>query len=150
MLFDGHGKKHQEAMRRYRYLASMEVAIRDEASGKLSLGKGGKLLVDKKITDQDRSRADKGVDFVKEMYSQLGAKEVIPCTQGFGLHLMGGCAIGTDGRKSVVDPEFRVHGTKRIFVADSSVFPSAPGLNPSLTIMALSEKALPHIERTLA
>ncbi|MES2525637.1 MAG: GMC family oxidoreductase [Bdellovibrionota bacterium] len=150
MLFAGHGRKHQEEMKRYRYLASMEVAIRDEASGSLSIGKGGKLLVNKKITDQDRARADKGVGFVREMYSQLGAKEVIACEQGFGLHLMGGCAIGTDEKKSVVNPEFRVHGTKKVFVADSSIFPSAPGLNPSLTIMALSQKAIPFIERSLA
>jgi choline dehydrogenase-like flavoprotein len=150
MLFNGIGKKHQAMMKRYRYLASMEVAIRDEATGKLSLGKGGKLLIDKKMTDQDMSRGQKGVEFVQEMYSKIGAKEIIKCDQGFGLHLMGGCAIGTDGKKSVVNPEFRVHDTKRIFIADSSVFPSAPGLNPSLTIMALSQKALPHIERSLA
>lgn len=150
MLFAGHGKKHQEEMKKYRYLASMEVAIRDEASGKLSIGKNGKLLIHKVITAQDKSRADKGVNFVKEMYSQLGAKAVIPCEQGFGLHLMGGCAIGTDGKKSVVNPDFRVHDTKRIFVADSSIFPSAPGLNPSLTVMAMSEKALPIIERSIS
>jgi choline dehydrogenase-like flavoprotein len=150
MLFNGFGKKHQNQMKKYRYLASMEVAIRDEATGKLTIGKGGKLLIDKKMTDQDMSRGRKGVGFVEEMYSKLGAKEIIKCDQGFGLHLMGGCAIGTDGKKSVVNPEFRVHDTKRIFIADSSVFPSAPGLNPSLTIMALSQKALPHIERSLA
>lgn len=150
MLFAGHGRKHQEEMKRYRYLASMEVAIRDEASGVLSLGKGGKLLIEKKMTTQDRSRADKGVGFIREMYSQLGAKEVIACDQGFGLHLMGGCAIGTDEKKSVVNPEFKVHGTKKVFIADSSLFPSAPGLNPSLTVMALSHKAVPFIERSLS
>jgi choline dehydrogenase-like flavoprotein len=150
MLFNGIGTKHQAMMKRYRYLASMEVAIRDEATGKLSIGKGGKLLIYKKMTDQDMSRGRKGVEFVQEMYSKIGAKEIIKCDQGFGLHLMGGCAIGTDGKKSVVNPEFRVHDTKRIFIADSSIFPSAPGLNPSLTIMAMSEKALPHIERSLA
>ncbi len=150
MLFNGIGKKHQAMMKRYRYLASMEVAIRDEATGKLSIGKGGKLLIDKKMTDQDMSRGRKGVEFVQEMYSKIGAKEIVKCDQAFGLHLMGGCAIGTDGKKSVVNPEFRVHDTKRIFIADSSIFPSAPGLNPSLTIMAMSQKALPYIERTLA
>lgn len=150
MLFNGIGREHQKMMKKYRYLASMEVAIRDEATGKLSIGKGGKLLIEKKMTSQDMSRANKGVQFVEEMYSKLGAKEIIKCDQGFGLHLMGGCAIGTDGKKSVVNPEFRVHDTKRVFIADSSVFPSAPGLNPSLTIMALSQKAIPHIERSLA
>jgi choline dehydrogenase-like flavoprotein len=38
----------------------------------------------------------------------------------------------------VVGPDFKVHGTKNIYAADSSIFPDAPGINPSLTIMALS------------
>jgi choline dehydrogenase-like flavoprotein len=41
----------------------------------------------------------------------------------------------------VVDPEFRVHGLPNLVAADSSVFPSAPGINPSFTIMALSQRA---------
>jgi choline dehydrogenase-like flavoprotein len=60
---------------------------------------------------------------------------------GIGLHLMGCCAMGTDAKKSVVGPDFRVHGMKNIWAADSSIFPNAPGINPSLTIMALSKKA---------
>jgi choline dehydrogenase-like flavoprotein len=54
---------------------------------------------------------------------------------------MGGCPMGTDPARSVVDPEFRVHGMPRLLAADSSVFPSAPGINPSFTIMALSQRA---------
>lgn len=150
MLFNGIGVQHHKQMLRYRYLASMEVAIRDEAVGKIRLLNNGKMEVTKSLTDQDHSRARRGVDLVKEMYSKIdGCREIIPCEQGFGLHLMGGCAIGTDENKSVVNPEFRVHGTRKIFVADSSIFPSAPGLNPSLTIMALSHKALTHIENSL-
>ena len=49
--------------------------------------------------------------------------------------------LGTDPKRSVVSPEFRLHGYKNIYAADSSVFPNAPGINPSLTIMALSLKA---------
>jgi choline dehydrogenase-like flavoprotein len=60
---------------------------------------------------------------------------------GIGLHLMGGCGMGTDPARTVVNPEFRLHGFKNIYCADSSIFPNAPGINPSLTIMALSKKA---------
>lgn len=151
MLFNGIGTQHQRQMKRYRYLASMEVAIRDEATGKLRVLNNGKLEVTKSLTDQDRARAKKGVDLVQEMYSGIdGVKEIITCDQGFGLHLMGGCALGTNEKTSVVSPEFNVHGSKKIFVADSSIFPSAPGLNPSLTIMALSYSALPQIEKALS
>lgn len=149
MLFNGFGTEHHKLMKKYRYLASMEVAIRDEAVGSMRILNNGKMEVTKILTDQDRARAHKGVELVKEMYADLGTKALITCDQGFGLHLMGGCAIGVDEKKSVVNPEFNVHGTKRVFVADSSIFPSAPGLNPSLTIMAMSHRALPHIEKAV-
>jgi choline dehydrogenase-like flavoprotein len=54
---------------------------------------------------------------------------------------MGGCSLGTDPSRSVVSPEFRLHGSRRIYAADSSIFPNAPGINPSFTIMALALKA---------
>ena len=150
MLFNGFGPQHQEQMKKYRFLASMEVALRDEATGEMKVQKGGKITVTKSLTAQDRSRMTSGLKLVEEMYRAIGAKEIIKCPQGFGLHLMGGCAIGTDKSNSVVDPEFRVHGSQRIFIADSSIFPSAPGINPSLSIMALSHRALPSIEKGMA
>lgn len=150
MLFDGFGKSHHKIMAKYRYMASMEVAIRDEATGELTVDKSGKLLVKKTMTDQDRSRATEGLRIVKEIYEGLGAQSLIQCEQGFGLHLMGGCALGADANTSVVNENFQVHDHSRIFIADSSTFPSATGINPSLTVMALSEKALPFIEKALA
>jgi choline dehydrogenase-like flavoprotein len=53
---------------------------------------------------------------------------------------MGGCSIGEDAKSGVVSQDFEVFGKKNLFIADSSVFPAAPGINPSLTIMALSQK----------
>lgn len=144
MLFDELGAEHQDIMMKYRYMSSIEVAVRDDASGRLRV-KGSKLIVDKKITAADRTKADYGLALVREMYSDLGASRVIQCKQGFGLHLMGGCPIGLDSSRSVVAPDFRLQGQKNIFIADSSLFPSAPGLNPSLTIMALSQMAVKSI-----
>ena len=54
---------------------------------------------------------------------------------------MGGCNMGTDPQRSVTSPEFRLHGFRNVYTADSSIFPNAPGINPSFTIMALSVKA---------
>jgi choline dehydrogenase-like flavoprotein len=149
MLFDGYGREHQAIMKKYRYMSSMEVAIRDEASGELAV-KNGKLIIKKEITKRDRERANNGLKLVREMFDSVGGKNTIQCSQGFGLHLMGGCAIGTDSKKSVVAPDFSLHENKNVFVADSSIFPSAPGLNPSLTIMAFSHMAAGSIRKALA
>ena len=62
---------------------------------------------------------------------------------------MGGLCMGTDPKKSVVNSEFRLHGHDNIFVADSSIFPNAPGINPSFTIMALSKMAAANMTRSL-
>ena len=53
---------------------------------------------------------------------------------------MGGCSFGVDPEKSVINPDYQVHGHKNIYVSDSSVFPSAPGINPALTIMSMSKR----------
>jgi choline dehydrogenase-like flavoprotein len=141
MLLPGVGRRHMDLMKGYRHLASMEVAIRDEPTGRLTVGSGGRFVIDKPLTAADRKKIRTGVALIRDMFSTLGARQVIPCRQGFAVHLMGGCAIGTDPRRSVVGPDFRVHGFPRVFAADSSVFPSSPGINPSLTIMALSHRA---------
>ena len=44
--------------------------------------------------------------------------------------------MGLDPRTSVTDPEGRVHGQPRIYVADASVFPSSGGAGPALTVVA--------------
>ncbi|MCC7441199.1 MAG: GMC family oxidoreductase [Bdellovibrionales bacterium] len=141
MLLPGLGRAHLERMKKYRYLASMEIAVRDEAVGSLSLMKDGRVAVSKPLTDQDTRRLRQGIALVHELYEAAGAAEVIRCDQGFGLHLMGGCGIGVDERQAVVSPDFQVYGHPKLYAADSSIFPSAPGINPSLTILALAHLA---------
>lgn len=58
---------------------------------------------------------------------------------------MGGLCMGSGPNRGVVSPEFTLFGSSRIHAADSSVFPNAPGINPALTIAALSLKASEHI-----
>ena len=53
-------------------------------------------------------------------------------------HLMGGCAMGKEPSKSVVDPSFRFHGLDNLFVVDGSTFPTSLGVNPQLTIFGLA------------
>jgi len=140
MLFTATGSAHQDFLKRYRHMQCIEVAVRDENVGTIQVDKKGKLIVDKPLTAQDLHRKSKGLEAIKNILVAAGAYEVYESQMYFGLHLMGGCVMGTDDDKSVVNPEFQVHGLKNVFIADSSIFPNAPGINPSLTIMSLAHK----------
>ncbi|KAF2845700.1 long chain fatty alcohol oxidase [Plenodomus tracheiphilus IPT5] len=54
-------------------------------------------------------------------------------------HQMGTCRMSGAEKDGVVDPWGRVWGTEGLYVADASVFPSASGVNPMVTIMAISD-----------
>jgi choline dehydrogenase-like flavoprotein len=57
-------------------------------------------------------------------------------------HVMGGCAMGTNERTSVVDSRtLRHHGFDNLFVIDGSVYPTALTVNPQMSIYALASWA---------
>ena len=141
MLLPHAGRRQMELMRQVRNLACIEVAVRDTNPGRITVGRSGNIKVTKKLNREDVDRREKGRAAIRNIFRATGAREIIDGNIGIGLHLMGGCGIGVDSARSVVNPEFKVHGSERVFAADSSIFPSAPGINPSFTIMALSMMA---------
>jgi choline dehydrogenase-like flavoprotein len=141
MLIPRIGKKHAEVMRDIRKMACIEVAVRDTHPGRISLTKSGRPHIEKELNDEDQKRKASGMRAIEAIFESTGVKKIIPGSFGIGLHLMGGCSIGLDAQSSVVAPDFTMHNYRHITIADSSIFPDAPGINPSLTIMALSKKA---------
>jgi gluconate 2-dehydrogenase alpha chain len=56
-------------------------------------------------------------------------------------HDVGGCRTGDDPAASVVDRTLQVHDTPGLYVFSGAVFPTCPGVNPTLTLWALCLKA---------
>jgi choline dehydrogenase-like flavoprotein len=57
----------------------------------------------------------------------------------FSAHVMGGCAMGDDAKTSVVrSRDLRHHTVENLHVVDGSVFPTALGVNPQLSIYGLA------------
>ncbi|GGB37458.1 hypothetical protein GCM10011505_18670 [Tistrella bauzanensis] len=57
-------------------------------------------------------------------------------------HILGGAVIGADASRGVIDTAHRLFGYDGLYVVDGSAVPSNPGVNPSLTITAMAERAM--------
>ena len=60
-------------------------------------------------------------------------------------HCIGGCVMGRDASEGVIDAQHRVFGYERLYVVDGAAVGANLGVNPSLTIAALAERAMSFI-----
>jgi len=60
-------------------------------------------------------------------------------------HILGGATMGRDAGEGVIDAENRVFGYTNMYICDGSTISANPGVNPSLTITALAERAMSRI-----
>ena len=90
-------------------------------------------------TDEDVRTVARGKKIVRKICAELGMEEIEELPRNsWAHHHMGTCRMGANPRTSVVDPNLRVHGTKNLFVAGSSVFVTSGTANPTLTLTALA------------
>jgi choline dehydrogenase-like flavoprotein len=80
--------------------------------------------------------------FASEARRRGLAPNMIPI---FSAHQMGTCRLGGDARTAVADPWGEVFGVKGLFIGDASGFPTASGVNPMLSIMALAYRVASRI-----
>ncbi len=57
-------------------------------------------------------------------------------------HILGGIPMGEDASKGVINDRFEVHNYPGMYILDGSIIPGNLGVNPSLTITAISEYAM--------
>lgn len=85
-------------------------------------------------------------DFVDRLAAKMDSREgallfeVI--NRGASAHFVGGVPIGDSAESGAVDPYLRTFGQPGLHVMDGSAMPANPGVNPSLTITALVERAM--------
>jgi cholesterol oxidase len=60
-------------------------------------------------------------------------------------HILGGACMGVDIESGVIDAMHRVHAYPGLYVIDGSAMSANPGVNPSLTIAAMAERAMQNI-----
>jgi cholesterol oxidase len=62
-------------------------------------------------------------------------------------HILGGACMGESAETGVIDHRHRVFGYEGLYVIDGSAVSANPGVNPSLTIAALAERAMSFIPK---
>jgi choline dehydrogenase-like flavoprotein len=63
----------------------------------------------------------------------------------FSAHQMGSCRMGSDPAESVADGRGELHDTPGVWIGDASAFPTAPGVNPMISIMSLAHRTAGNI-----
>jgi len=57
-------------------------------------------------------------------------------------HILGGCCMGANAEEGVIDAHHRLFGYEGLYVIDGAAMSANPGVNPSLTITAMAERAM--------
>jgi choline dehydrogenase-like flavoprotein len=84
-----------------------------------------------------------------EMLESAGARNISVRTgvemPGMAIHEVGTARMGTDAKKSVLDPFCQSHDVSNLLVTDGSGFVSSACQNPTLTMMAITVRACDHL-----
>jgi cholesterol oxidase len=106
------------------------------------------------VTERDETLpippvVDAGRDIVNEFADRIEGVPAVAINDLLDIpltaHILGGCDIGADEREGVIDLEHQVYNYPGMYVVDGSVIPANLGVNPSLTITAMSERAMSFI-----
>ncbi|MEP7200588.1 MAG: GMC family oxidoreductase N-terminal domain-containing protein [Chloroflexota bacterium] len=172
------GRAFKADMLALQHTAAFIALVKDRDSGRVTINNAGQPLVDYRVSPYDRAHLVRGLQEAARVHIAAGAREVRslhnqpvvwrrghdierfvaqigrarydPNTVMLGsAHQMGTCRMGRDARTAVADPFGQAHGVKGLWIGDASAFPTASGVNPMITIMALAHRTAGHIKESL-
>lgn len=176
IMFPYSGRRLMEALDDLPYAAGVAVVLRDSApSGRVRRDVHGKPVVTYNLQPRDVENFHFGLVRAAEMFWAAGAKRLIPSIVGgdiidspaglaelrrrpphasrIGLtsyHPLGTCRMGRDPRTSVVGLDHQAHDLPGFYIVDGSTVPTALGVNPQITIMAMATRAAAKIDEALS
>jgi choline dehydrogenase-like flavoprotein len=159
----GTGRQHQQAMLDFGHIGSIGVHLSDESQGRIRLTNNGSLRASYKLTAADADRLTYGIARAAEIHFAAGATEVYPNIARAGVltpkrladfestrfrpselrleafHPMGTARIASEN-EGVCAPDGSVRGTRDLYIADASLFPTSVGVNPMMTVIAFARQ----------
>jgi choline dehydrogenase-like flavoprotein len=160
---------HRETITHAAHIAPFIAIVRDQATGRVDLAKDGGVTVRYAPGTQERELLRRAALELARIHRAAGARRLIPLVtpplewrEGepfdpwlaalkarpvapntvllFTAHQLSSNRIGTDPRTSVADPDGQVHGVRGLWITDASALPTATGVNPMLSLMALARR----------
>ncbi|MEA2123576.1 MAG: hypothetical protein QOI80_358 [Solirubrobacteraceae bacterium] len=164
------GAAHKELMQTLRWQAPFITVARDHGSGRVVLDDHGRAVVRWELDDEVDARLARRANVeLARLHQAAGAERIftlhhdpvvwnrsedfdaylaqvesasyapndIAC---FTAHQLGSCRMGSDPEESVADGYGQLHDTQGVWIGDGSAFPTAPGVNPMVTIMSLAHR----------
>jgi choline dehydrogenase-like flavoprotein len=143
VVLDGHGQPvvrwslSDEVDRRLFVRANVELARLHHAAGAPEI----RTLHSEEVSWR-RDSGEPFEDFVRRIEdAPYGPTEVTI----FTAHQMGSCRMGADPSDSVADGRGELHDVRGVWIGDASAFPTAPGVNPMVSIMSLARRTAGNI-----
>jgi choline dehydrogenase-like flavoprotein len=155
------------------HVASFGFMVEDTSRGSVSEVMG-QPMIRYWLQDKDVSHIKRGVDVLAQIFFASGASRVHTPISGYDVleseadlaalrranirawdldlsayHPLGTARMGTDPASSVIDADHQLHDCPGLYVVDGAAVPSALGVNPQITIMALATRAAEKIAAKL-
>jgi len=155
------GPDAKQALARLRFMTGLVVMISDVGEGSVAAFPDGRARISYDFDPGDIERIKRGMYWAARVLLAGGAREVFAPVRDTGFytdadalyeavrykdlaeftmyasHPMSTCRMGLDPATSVIRPDARTHALDGLYLADSSIFPTSLGVNPSITTMAM-------------
>ncbi len=160
---------HRDLMADSRRTAAFIAIVRDRCTGRVELARDGGVNVRYAPGAAEQALLGRGTLELARLHRAAGAQRIVPLVtppltwdQGapfdpwleelgrrsissnrvllFTAHQMSSCRIGTGPGDSVANPDGQVWGVRGLYVTDASALPTATGVNPMLSILALARR----------
>lgn len=157
-------KDHERMMQNFNHLSMAGIMARDEPTGTVTMSYSGGPKVVYNLSPRTIDDMARGMAILARMWFAAGARSLITSHRDMpeirnkfdipalkdavrnnpdslmlgSAHPQGGNRMGDDQNECVVDSDCKVYGFDNLYICDASVFPTALGVNPQLTVMALA------------
>jgi len=132
-------------------MQSVDSTMRFRLARRLIWPFGSKLVADFGGSQKPPTLLPQGVEFVKKAAELTGGIDASSISEILGIpltaHILGGCPMGETAASGVIDHAHRIHHYPGLYVLGGAAIPANLGVNPSLTITAMAERAMAMIPK---